>query len=203
MAHDHPKKVSSSSKKESNTNKCLSTRMSETISLSQPDKCAIIITRLFRFNARIIAESGNGNDCRIREFDAQQKDYAVQQFCKTVKKNASNILNVCFSKEGEEMTQRIRAVFYNSPPSQRHSDITEIRREYEQKVTAPITEHLDKFSFHQKTNEMNMQILKLVRFDLIGSVSYLHCLCYSLSLVKLPYLNRNARKAGLFAEFVL
>ena len=42
-------------------------------------------------------------------------------------------------------------------------------------------ENLANFSFPQKTTEMNMQILKLVRFALIGSVSYLQFLCYSLS----------------------
>ena len=98
MARDHLQKASSLSKKESNTKKSLLTRKSEMVSLSQSDKCPIIITRLFQFNRRIIAESGYENDYSNRKYDAQQKDYVVKQFCENVEKNASNNLKVCFQR---------------------------------------------------------------------------------------------------------
>jgi hypothetical protein len=177
-ARDHPKKASSSSKKESNTNMSLTTR-NETVSLSQHDKCAIIITRLFRFNKRIKAEIAYDNDRYNRKYAAREKDYVVKKFCANVEKNASNIMKLCYPEESNAMKERIRAYFHHSRSAQ--SELVKIRREYEQKVTSPLMENLERFSFHEDTAEKNTQIFQLVRFALIRYVLYLQFLCYSLS----------------------
>ena len=67
------------------------------------------------------------------------------------------------------MRERIREIFGKSP----HSEISKLRREYEEKVTAPIKESIETFSFHEKTNYLNMEIFTRVRFALICFVSYL------------------------------
>ena len=155
------------------------TTRNETVSLSQHDKCAIIITRLFRFNRRIKAEIAYDNDRYNRKYAAREKDYVVKKFCANVEKNASNIMKLCYPEESNAMKERILAYFHHSRSA--HSEIVKIRREYEQKVTSPLMENLERFSFHEDTAEKNTQIFQLVRFALIRYVLYLQFLCYSLS----------------------
>ena len=67
MARYHPEKASSSSKKESNTNKCMLTRKSEMVLLSQSDKYAIIITRLLRASSSSKKESNTNKSLSTRK----------------------------------------------------------------------------------------------------------------------------------------
>ena len=67
------------------------------------------------------------------------------------------------------MRKRIREIFGKSP----HSEISKLRREYEEKVTAPIKESIETFSFQKTMNYLNMEIFMRVRFALICFVSYL------------------------------
>ena len=117
-----------------------------------------------------------------------------------MKENASNILRACFPSEWRMMRERINEMFGKSP----HSEISKLRREYEEKVTAPIKESIETFSFHKTMNYLNMEIFMKVRFALICFVSYLQFfILLSLSHIKPPYCNRNTRNAGLLAELAI
>jgi hypothetical protein len=174
MARDHPKNASSSSKNESNNNESLSTMKSDTL-LSRSDKCAIRITRFIRFAGKMNGESWYGREYMARKNLAEAKDSDVREFYKAVEKNASSILVSCFPSEGQVMRERIREMFGKSP----QSEIYKLRREYEEKVTAPMKESIETFSFHEKTNYLNMEIFRKVRFALICFVS---CLRYFILL---------------------
>ncbi len=104
-----------------------------------------------------------------RKILAQAKDSQVREFYKAVEKNASNILVSCFPSEGRVMRERMKEMFGKSP----HSEIYKLRSEYEEKVTAPIKESIETFSFHKTMNYLNMEIFMRVRFALICFVSYL------------------------------
>ncbi len=177
MARDHPKKALSSSKNESNNDDSLSTRKSETALLSPSDKCAIRITRFIRFAGKMNGESWYRREYKERKSLAEAKDSQVREFYEAVEKNASNILSACLPHEACNMRTRIREIFGKSP----HSEISKLRREYEEKVTAPIKESIETFSFHTTMNYLNMEMFMKVRFSLISFVSYLLFLFYSLS----------------------
>ena len=84
----------------------------------------------------------------VRKGLAEAKDSNVREFYKAVEKDASNILRACFPHESYMMRKRIEEIFGQSA----HSEISKLRREYEQKVTAPIQESLETFSFHKTMN---------------------------------------------------
>ena len=67
------------------------------------------------------------------------------------------------------MRERINEMFGKSP----HSEISKLRREYKEKVTTPIKESIETFSFHKTMNYLDMEIFMRVRFALICFVSYL------------------------------
>ena len=154
MARDHPKKAPPSSNNESNGDDSLSTRNSETVLLSPSDKCAIIITCFIRFARIKEGESWYEREYLERKSVAEAKDSKVREFYKSAEKNASNILRACFPYEGHVMRERITEVFRKSP----HREISKLRREYEEKVTAPIKESIETFSFHKTMNYLNMEI---------------------------------------------
>ena len=163
MAHDHPKKASSSSQDESDKDESLSTRKSETELLSPSDKSAIIITRFICFARKKEGESWYEREYLERKSVAEAKDSKVREFYKSAEKNASNILRACFPYEGRNLNERISKIFGKSP----HSEISKLRREYEEKVTAPIKESIETFSFHTTMNYLNMGMFMKVRFALI------------------------------------
>jgi hypothetical protein len=115
MARDHPKKVSSSSKNESNNDESLSTMKSETVLLSPSDKCAIRITplipivgkvkadeaaakitRFIRFTKIIVGESWYRCEYGARKDLTRAKDVQVRTFYEALEKDASTILKVYF-----------------------------------------------------------------------------------------------------------
>ena len=163
MARDHPKKAPPSSNNESNGDDSLSTRNSETVLLSPSDKCAIIITRFIRFARKKEGESWYEREYLERKSVAKAKDSKVREFYKSAEKNASNILRACFPYESRDLNERILEVFGQSA----HKKINNLRRQYEQKVTAPIQESLETFSFHKTMNALNMKLFMQVRFALI------------------------------------
>ena len=217
MARDHPKKASSSSKHESNNNESLSTRKSETVCHHRPTNApselptssTSPVRKLIKMQPKLPASSTlpekmNGEswyrcEYMVRKSLAKAKDSNVRVY-KAVEKDASNILRACFPSECRMMRERIKEMFGKSP----HSEISKLRREYEEKVTAPIKESIETFSFHTTMNYLNMGMFMKVRFALICFVSYLWVfMLLSISHVKPPYCNRNARNAGFFAEFVI
>ena len=63
-----------------------------------------------------------------------------------MEKDASNILRACFPHEAYMMRKKIMEIFGKSP----HSEISKLRREYEEKVTSSIKESIETFSFHKQ-----------------------------------------------------
>jgi predicted house-cleaning noncanonical NTP pyrophosphatase (MazG superfamily) len=57
------------------------------------------------------------------------------------------------------MKERIKEIFRKSP----HSKLCKIRREYDEKITAPIKESIQSFSFHKTMNDLNMEVFEKVR----------------------------------------
>ena len=102
-------------------------------------------------------ESWYGHEYKVRKSLAEAKDSQVREFYKAVEKDASNILRVCFPSEGCVMRQRIREIFGKSP----HSEISKLRREYEEKVTAPIKESIETFSFQKTMNYFEIQLKEI------------------------------------------
>ena len=93
-------------------------------------------------------ESWYEHEYEVRESLAKAKDSQVREFYKAVEKDASKILRACFPSESHVMRERIQELFGKSP----HSAISKLRREYEEKVTAPIKENIKTFSFHKTMN---------------------------------------------------
>ena len=117
MAHDHPKKASSSSKDESNKDESLSTRRSEKVLLSLFNKCAIRITRFIcfvgkikaeaaaritrfiRFAKKIEGETWYRKEYQVRNNLVEAQDVEVRHFYKALEKNVSTFLGACFPSE--------------------------------------------------------------------------------------------------------
>jgi hypothetical protein len=196
MARDHLKKASSSSKDESDKDESLSTRKSETELLSPSDKCAIritplipivgkikaeeaaaIITRFIRFAKKMEGESWYRREYRARKDLARAKDFEVRKFYKALEKDASTFLKKCFPSEHQAMLTEIKEIFGQS----KHGEINEIRRRYEEKVTAPIKESIQSFSFHETMNDANMEDLKMVRLLCFISLFFYFTLSLSLT----------------------
>lgn len=100
---------------------------------------------------------------RGRKDLANAKDLQVREFYSVVDKQASNILRACLPNESARLKAAIEDMFGQSA----HSEINKLRREYEQKVTAPIKESLQTFDFHTTVNALNMKLFMQVRFALI------------------------------------
>ncbi len=94
---------------------------------------------------------------------ANAKDSQVREFYRAVDKAASNILRACFPYECARLKAAIEEMFGQSA----HSEITKLRREYKQKVTAPIQESLQTFDFHTTMNALNMKLFMQLRFAMI------------------------------------
>jgi hypothetical protein len=212
MAHDHLKKASSSSQDESDKDESLSTRKSETELLSPSERITPLIPivgkikageaeakikRFIRFAKIIVGESMYRREYWTRKDLARAKDVEVRTFYAALEKNASTILKACFPYEHQAMLTEIKKIFGQS----KYKEINEFRRRYEEKVTAPIKESIQWFSFHETINDANMEDLKMVR--LLCFISLFFYFTLSLSHVEPPYRNRNARNAGSFAELVI
>jgi hypothetical protein len=163
MARGHPKKAPPSSDNESNDDDSLFSTNSEPVLLSPSDKSAIIITRFIRFCRKREGECWYMREYPGRKGLANAKDSQVREFYRAVDKAASNILRACFPYECARLKAAIEEMFGQSA----HSEINKLRREYEQKVTAPIQESLQTFDFHTTMNALNMKLFMQVRFALI------------------------------------
>jgi hypothetical protein len=206
MARDHLKKASSSSKDESDKDESLSTRKSETELLSPSDKCAIRITplipivgkikaeevatkisRFIRFAKIIVGESWYRREYWARRDLAREKDVEVRKFYKALEKDAFTFLKACFPSEHRAMLTEIKNTFGQS----KHKEINEIRKKYEEKVTAPIKESIQSFSFHETMNDANMEDLEMVRLRCFISLFIYFTLSLSFSLSRRASLSQQ------------
>ncbi len=135
---------------------------SETVLLSPSDKCTIRITPLIPivgkikaeeaaakithfiwFAKIIVGESWYRREYGVRKDLTRAKDVQVRTFYEALEKDASTILKACFPSEHQAMLTEIKEIFGQS----KHGEINEIRRRYEEKVTAPIKESIETFLF--------------------------------------------------------
>jgi hypothetical protein len=126
----------------------------------------------------------------VRKGLARAQDAEVRKFYKALEKDALKFLAACFPSEHRAMKERIKEIFGQS----KYSEINNIRRRYEEKVTAPIKESIKCFSFHETMNDASMEDLKMVR--LLCFKSLFLCFTLILSHVKPPYCSRNVRNTG-------
>lgn len=193
MARDHLKKASSSSQDESDKDESLSTRKSETELLSPSERITPLIPivgkikaeeaaakfkRFIRFAKIIVGESWYRREYWARRDLARAKDVEVRTFYAALEKNASTILKACFPSEHRAMLTEIKKIFGQS----KHKEINEIRKKYEEKVSAPIKESIQSFSFHETMNDANMEDLEMVRLRCFISLFLYFTLSLSLFL---------------------